>query len=97
MYLTYRNSDEHTEADRPSFVELEVVPRLPHRRDPVGEGAEIPADLIGARIINIGAAPPEADIEGGGLILDYIPHGGSTTKRVVFGFNDAALWVEFSS
>jgi hypothetical protein len=45
----------------------------------------------------VGASPPEANIEGGGLILDFIPKGGSAVKRIIFGFNDVALWVEFSS
>jgi len=97
MHLTYQKDDGHTKADRPSFAEFEVVPRLPHRCDPANEGAQVPADLIGAQIVNIGSAPPKADIEGGGLILDYVPKGEHTTKRIVFGFNDVGLWVEFSS
>jgi hypothetical protein len=97
MHLTYQESDGHTDEDRPSFAEFEIVPRLPNRRDPANEGAQVPADLIGARIVNIGSAMPEADIEGGGLILDYVPKGEPATKRIVFGFNDVGLWVEFAS
>jgi hypothetical protein len=74
------------------LANAKVIPRLPNWRDPQN-GHAFPADLIGAKIINFGAAPKEADIEGG-LIIDYIPDGGGTIKRIVFGFNDLAMWVE---
>jgi hypothetical protein len=59
-------------------------------------GKRIPKEIIGARIVGFGAAPIQVDIEGGGLILDYVPAGSSSAKRLVLGFNELGMWVEFS-
>jgi hypothetical protein len=69
---------------------MNVLPCLPHRR---GEAEMVPLDLEGAKIIRIGAAPLYAEIEGGGLIIDYMPKNSRSAKRVVFGFNESAMWV----
>lgn len=52
--------------------------------------------LCGATILEMGT-PVEDDprIEGGGLIIDYMRAGETTPQRVVFGFNEAGMWVEF--
>ena len=49
-----------------NLSEIRVIPRLPDRLDPAKRGNTFPADLIGATIVKIGAAPPELDLEGGG-------------------------------
>jgi hypothetical protein len=47
-----------------------VVRRLPHWLDSVSAGGQFPDDIIGARIVNFGAAPNALEIEGGSLIID---------------------------
>jgi hypothetical protein len=82
-----------TPRDRPDFKDLEVVPALPsyfHR--PEG-GEELFAALTGAQIVRIGS-PASAGIEGGGLIIDYLPEGSANVRRAVFGFNELGMWTE---
>ena len=74
--------------------EATVIPRLPDRRNPSQRGHAFPPNLIGATIINFGAASPECDLEGGGLIIDYVPKGGTDSKRLVLAFNELVMWVE---
>jgi hypothetical protein len=42
-------------------------------------------------------APSEDGIEGGGLIIDYSRPESRVTERLVFGFNESGMWVEFDS
>jgi hypothetical protein len=58
-------------------------------------GKLVPKEIIGARIIGFGAAPIEGDIEGGRLILDYIPAEADVPKRLVLGFNELGMWIEY--
>jgi len=61
-----------------------------HRRGP---GEMLPRHLIGARILRFGAAPAKAGLEGGGLVIDYIPGGGRRgLLRVVLEFNERGMW-----
>lgn len=69
-----------------------VIPRLPDWRDSEQRGDLLPPDIIGATIVSFGAAPAEFRIEGGGLIIDYLPHGESETRRVVLAFNELGMW-----
>jgi hypothetical protein len=55
--------------------------------------ADLPGDMVGATIIRMGTIP-DLEVEGGGLVIDYKPRGSRCAKRVVFGFNDVALWIE---
>ena len=71
-----------------------VNPRLPDWRDSAGNGEAIPRDLIGATIVRLGAAPAECDIEGGGLVIDYVPKDAIDTKRLVLAFNELGMWIE---
>lgn len=74
------------------FASAEVLARLPdffHRE----RGDQIPSDLIGAKVIHFGAAPSGCDLEGGGLIIDYIPDNSSYTHRLVLAFNELGMWV----
>jgi hypothetical protein len=54
----------------------------------------MPVDLAGAVIVKFGMLA-EADVEGG-LVLDYRERNSDVVKRLVFGFNELAMWVEFS-
>jgi len=79
-------------APQRDFSQVAVIPRLPDWRDPLRSDA-IPADLIGARIEKFGAAPIECDLEGGGLIIDYVPNGQIDAKRLVLAFNELGMWI----
>jgi hypothetical protein len=53
----------------------------------------LPADMIGATILRIGAAPRGWNIEGGGLVIEYAPHG-QDMRRVVFSNTELGMWVD---
>jgi hypothetical protein len=73
------------------LLNLEVMPFLP---DLFKKGEPVPADLIGAKIVAFGSAPRGAGIEGGGLIVDYVPLGTEDISRVVFSFTEVGMWTE---
>jgi hypothetical protein len=50
--------------------------------------------MAGATIVRIGSVN-DAGIEGGGLLVDYIPAGQTQIRRVVFAFNELGLWLEW--
>ncbi|WP_156747709.1 hypothetical protein [Methylosinus sp. 3S-1] len=54
----------------------------------------LPRDLIGATILRIGAAPREWDIEGGGLVIEYRPHGRSEAHMVVMCSTELGMWID---
>ncbi len=87
-----RISSEETARRREDFSGASVGPRFPNIFDS-SRGDAIPADIIGATISSFGAAPPSAKLEGGGLIIDYIPTGEIETKRLVLAFNDCGMWI----
>ena len=78
----------------PRYAELSVVEALPFCRFAPEGGEELLRRMAGATIMRIGSTN-EDGIEGGGLIIDYMPRGSSETMRVVFAFNASALWVEW--
>jgi hypothetical protein len=76
-----------------NYRQIEIEPCLParnahHRTEP------IPPGLVGATIVDIGAAPEQLDVEGGGLVIDYRPQGSDVVRRLVLAFNEIAMWVE---
>lgn len=71
---------------------VDVIAKLPDWRDSEHRGDDRPDDIIGATIVNFGAAPQAWDIEGGGLVIDYIPGGATDPKRLVLAFNDSGMW-----
>lgn len=72
---------------------LAVVPRLPTMFGPE-RGDLLPDDMIGSRIISIGAIVSGAIVEGGGLVIDYQTSGGAP-RRLVIASNDQAMWVVY--
>jgi hypothetical protein len=69
-----------------------VVEALPLSRWlPKGE-EELFARLRGATIVKLGGTD-QCGIEGGGLILDYLI--ADEVRRIVFGFNENGMWVEY--
>jgi hypothetical protein len=78
------------------FAALDLVEALPHSRFAPDGGEELLRRLRSARIVRIGGANDDANIEGGGLIIDYVTAGGRD-GRVVFAFNESGMWVEYDS
>jgi hypothetical protein len=76
-------------------LKASIIPRLPAWLDSARRrGATCPADIIGAIVVGFGAAPPECDLEGGGLIIHYVPKGETEHKRLVLAFNELGMWIE---
>jgi hypothetical protein len=82
------------EAKEKLLMETIPLPNLPDSLRPA-HGDVIPPGLIGARILRFGAAKGEFDLEGGGLIVDYVPEGSEQLRRVVFSLNDLGMWVTY--
>jgi hypothetical protein len=75
------------------YEHLKVIPSLPRSGHAAHGGEDLIAALTGARIVQIGAPSNDDGLEGGGLVIDYIPVGSPQTKRVVLSFNEMAMWV----
>ena len=95
------NSRWHSIRDRAAlfltdvdYRALTVVGALPLARFYPEGASELFDHMTGARILAIGG-PAEGDIEGGGLVLDYVPAGADNPHRAVFAFNESGMWVEF--
>jgi hypothetical protein len=78
----------------------EVIPRLPdcfgHER-----GDELPNGLVGGRVVRFGTFKSGVSnvsgsrLEGGGLVIDYVPESSIDTHRAAFGFNELGMWVVY--
>jgi hypothetical protein len=54
-----------------------------------------PKAMRRARIVEIGMpADDDVNIEGGGLVIGFIPAGATAPRRVVLAFNECRMWVE---
>jgi len=74
--------------------QLHVIEALPASSGAHRGEEQVFQRLRGSRISRIGA-PSIGGIEGGGLVIDYVRNG--THGRVVFGFNENGMWIEFDS
>lgn len=82
-------------ADLEDYANVSIVQLLPNSADPDG-GNRPPKGLLGARIVNFGTG--HLDVEGGGLIIDYVPpEPEANVERVVFAFNECGMWVKWTS
>jgi hypothetical protein len=72
-----------------SLDEIKIIPSLPARG--ACERDEIPQELIGATIYQIGSLDDDYDIEGGGLVIDFT--NGGKRHRLLFAFNGNGMWV----
>ena len=73
------------------YQELKIMEALPHALYQPEGGEVLLRRLRGATILRIGSTDQEG-IEGGGLLIDYVPANGQQMRRVVFGFNDLGMW-----
>ena len=80
--------------DRMGF--LPVGKRFPRFGHPEW-GERVPRELIGARIVRFGGGAPEHRLEGGGLLIDFIPKGKRAVRQIVFYLNSSGMWVERKS
>lgn len=69
-----------------------VLPKFPHLFD---RNESVPADLVGATIVQVGTYKDGSLVEGGGLVIDYIPVGESQTMRLSLALNDLAMWIVY--
>ncbi len=69
-----------------------IIPNLPDFFRP-NAGKEFPQDIIGSKVFAMGTLDFSMGIEGGGLVIDYIPTDSEYAKRMVLGFNELGMWV----
>lgn len=80
--------------EKDDYATLSIVPAAPSAlHEPEGD-EEVFQRLKGAKIVNIGS-PSSAEIEGGGLVIDYQLPRSSKTHRVVFAFTEEGMWCVF--
>jgi len=65
-------------------------PFLPDRFRP---GKPLPKGIVGSKIVKFGAAPQSAEIEGGGLVIEYVPAGKKKSVVAVFAFTELGMWL----
>ena len=68
-----------------------IVPRLAGYLGLPGQ--PLPADMPGATIRAIGTLAG-ADLEGGGLVIDYVPVGEQAAKRLLLAFSELGMWID---
>jgi len=93
--------DSQTKRDR--YSAMAVAPTIPASLPAARQLDEAFSRLVGTNIVSIGT-PYSDEIEGGGLIIDYIRPANDpafpadpNVHRVVFGFNELGLWIEWDS
>jgi hypothetical protein len=73
---------------------LAVTDKFPDYFHP-GQGDLVPDDLLSAMIVRCGApdlgGKTNSALEGGGLVIDYIPKGMLGVKRLVLSLNDLGI------
>jgi hypothetical protein len=74
---------------------MPVAAELPPAGHYTERAHELFMSLRGAKIVACGAPVDPAAVEGGGLIIDFIPDGSDTVRRVVFAFTELGMWIEF--
>lgn len=72
--------------------DLVPLPVLPNRFRPE-DGQPLPQGIIGSTILCFGGAPVTADLEGGGLVIDYIPAGHTEVLRAALSFCENGMWL----
>jgi hypothetical protein len=93
--------------DHPPVFELEKMNPTPFLGDSFGHTRiPVPEGIVGSSILGFGAVPRIEEfcprcrtmhtysIEGGGLVIDYLPEGHTDPVRLVLAFNDLGMWIE---
>lgn len=74
-----------------NYLGLKIIEALPLAMYRPEGGEETLHRMRGATIRRIGGTD-EGDLEGGGLLIDYVRPGEREEWRVVFAFNELGLW-----
>ena len=77
-----------------------IIPRLapPHSQD---EWQALPEGIVGSTILRFGTIAWDelreltTPIEAAGLVIDYMPRGSASARRVALGFSEQGMWVEY--
>lgn len=77
----------------PDVWAIQLIQALPDALVAPRDGRGELADLVGAKIVQIGTAAPGL-FEGGGLLIDYLRPGNGTLCRIVLAFSERGMWVE---
>lgn len=81
--------DDRPSGDRPA---LKIVRALPNgMKHPVGGEAALQR-LIGAMIVEVGSPAVDMEIDGGGLVIEYLKDGH--LGCLVLAFDEGGAWVE---
>ena len=74
-------------------AEISILPKWADIFDPC-KGEDVPADLIGAKIVAIGAPTGMKEkSEGGGLAIEYIPASTKKKKLILLDFDECGMWL----
>ncbi len=77
-----------------NYKKANVLPRLNKHESDYPSEQSPPKDLINATIVRMGQLDMEY-IEGG-LCIDYIPESNDIVKRLVLGYNELGIWVQYN-
>lgn len=75
--------------DRPA---IEIVRALPNGMHSPAGGETALHRLIGATIVEIGSPAVDMEIDGGGLVIEYLKD--DRLGRLVLAFDEGGAWVE---
>jgi hypothetical protein len=79
---------------------IPVIARIPGKFH-AEEDDRLPAGLVGASILRFGTVPREVAeassprLEGGGLVIDYVPEGSTSPRRVAMSFSERGMRVAY--
>ena len=68
-----------------------VIDWLPHM---FGRNESVPDGLVGATIVQIGTFKDTSLVEGGGLVIDYLPPQATQTRRAILAFDGTEMWLD---
>ncbi len=77
-----------------------IIPQLapPHCLD---EWQALPEGIVGSTVLGFGTIAWDelseltTPIEAAGLVIDYMPRGATSARRVALGFSEQGMWVEY--
>lgn len=81
--------------DKDKFASLAISAELPPAAHYTDRATELFKALQGATIVAIGTPESDEGIEGGGFVIDFTEPGSTQIRRVIFGFTELGMWVEF--
>jgi len=77
------------------YETMPIVGELPPAGHYTDRATQLFARLAGARIVACGTPADSTAVEGGGFVIDFIEPESNQIRRVVFGFTELGMWVEF--